>query len=64
MQYYEDFKVNIPRTSEQGYTVTKEAIIAFACEWDPLPFHLDEEVAKASPSPIRGQQFGVRATIS
>ena len=49
MQYYEDFQVNIPRTSEQDYKVTKEAIIAFASEWDPVPFHLDEEVAKASP---------------
>jgi acyl dehydratase len=49
MRYYEDFKVNIPHTSECDYEVTKEAIIDFASQWDPMPFHLDEEVAKASP---------------
>lgn len=49
MRYYEDFKINIPHTSECDYEVTKEAIIDFASQWDPMPFHLDEEVAKASP---------------
>ena len=29
-------------------TVTREMIIAFAQEFDPLPFHLDETAAKAS----------------
>src|SRR3954469_842483 len=29
-------------------TVTKEMITAFAREFDPFPFHLDEEAAKAS----------------
>jgi acyl dehydratase len=28
--------------------VTREEIIAFARSWDPQPFHLDEEAAKAS----------------
>ena len=27
-------------------TVSKEMIFAFAREFDPLPFHLDEEAAK------------------
>lgn len=27
-------------------TVTKEAIVAFASEFDPQPFHMDEEAAK------------------
>lgn len=31
-----------------GYTFTREAIIAFAREFDPQPFHLDEDAAKAS----------------
>jgi acyl dehydratase len=30
------------------YAVTKDEIIAFAREFDPQPFHLDEEAAKAS----------------
>jgi len=29
-------------------TVTKEMIVSFAREFDPFPFHLDEEVAKKS----------------
>ena len=29
-------------------TVTKEMIVSFAREFDPFPFHLDEEAAKAS----------------
>lgn len=29
-------------------TVTRESILAFATEFDPLPFHLDEAAAKAS----------------
>lgn len=29
-------------------TFTKELIVAFAREFDPLPFHLDEKAAKAS----------------
>lgn len=31
-----------------AYEVTKEEIIAFASQFDPQPFHLDEEAGKAS----------------
>lgn len=31
-----------------GHTFTREGIIAFARQFDPQPFHLDEEAAKAS----------------
>lgn len=45
--YFEDFIVG--ETVEFGsYTVTKEEIIEFASEFDPQPFHLDEEAAKQS----------------
>ncbi|EAU42247.1 hypothetical protein FP2506_05396 [Fulvimarina pelagi HTCC2506] len=30
------------------YEVTKEEIVEFAKEWDPQPFHLDEEAGKGS----------------
>ena len=30
------------------YTVTKEEIVAFARQYDPQPFHIDEEAARAS----------------
>jgi len=31
-----------------GLTATREEIIAFASQFDPQPFHLDDEAAKAS----------------
>jgi len=46
-RHYEDLAVgeviDLGRT-----TVSKEMIISFAREFDPFPFHLDEEAAKAS----------------
>jgi acyl dehydratase len=45
--YFEDFK---PGTVfDLGHrTLAKEDIIAFATEYDPQPFHVDEEVARES----------------
>lgn len=45
--FFEDFTVGFTR-SAQGPTVTAESIKAFAGEFDPQPFHLDEEAAKSS----------------
>ncbi|KAB2849554.1 MAG: MaoC family dehydratase [Hyphomicrobiaceae bacterium] len=44
---YEDFEVGKP-ISFGRYEVRKEEIIAFARRYDPQPFHLDEEAAKAT----------------
>jgi acyl dehydratase len=45
--YFEDFRPG--EVTEYGaYPVTKEAIVAFATKYDPQPFHLDENAAKAS----------------
>ena len=45
--YFEDIAPDV--THELGcYTFTRDAIIAFAREFDPQPFHLDEAAAKAS----------------
>lgn len=45
--YWEDFPVGSVR--EFGaMRVTREAILAFAQQFDPQPFHLDDEAAKAS----------------
>ena len=45
--YWEDFHVGTVR--EFGATVvTRDAVIAFASQFDPQPFHLDEDAAKAS----------------
>ena len=46
-QYFED--VEVGETFELGsYTVTKSEIIEFARQFDPQPFHVDEEAAEES----------------
>lgn len=49
MLYFEDIHLNQPRHSDETYTVTADDIKQFAAQWDPMPFHLDEEIAKLSP---------------
>jgi acyl dehydratase len=45
--YWEDFPVGLVR--EFGSTrVTREAALAFARDYDPQPFHLDDDAAAAS----------------
>ena len=45
--FWEDFPVGQVR--EFGaYRVTREAVLAFAREFDPQPFHLDDAAAEAS----------------
>lgn len=45
--YFEDFAIDQQFTSG-GYTISKERAIAFARDYDPQYFHIDEEAAKAS----------------
>ncbi len=49
--FWEDFAVGSTRESHpsgQGHTMTHAEIIAFAEQFDPQFFHLDEEAAKSS----------------
>ena len=46
-RHYEDLAVG-ELVALGPVTVTKEMIVSFAREFDPFPFHLDEEAAKAS----------------
>ena len=46
--YYEDIMDN-DRVSLGDYLITKESILEFANQWDPMIFHTDEEVAKMTP---------------
>jgi acyl dehydratase len=47
MRYFEDFKPG--EVIELGrHTITKEEIVAFAKQFDPQPFHTDEEAAKST----------------
>jgi len=45
--YWEDFPAGSVREFG-GKTLTREAIIAFATEFDPRPFHIDEEAGRNS----------------
>jgi acyl dehydratase len=47
MLYFEDFPPGDVRESP-GRTVTRDEIVAFAREFDPQPFHIDETAAKAT----------------
>ena len=48
MIWWEDFKIG--ERSEMGsHTFGRDEIIAFARQFDPQPFHVDPEAAKASP---------------
>ena len=47
MLYFED--VPVGQEIEIGrYTPSRDEIVSFAMQWDPQPFHIDEEAAKAS----------------
>ena len=47
MRYFEDFQVG--QVHELGsHEVTREEILAFAQQYDPQPFHLDEEAGRRS----------------
>jgi acyl dehydratase len=47
MRYFEDFQVG--QVHELGsYVVPREEILAFARQFDPQPFHLDEEAGRQS----------------
>ncbi|MCP4907340.1 MAG: acyl dehydratase [bacterium] len=48
MQYFEDIRVESMRRHGPGRVISAEEIKCFAAEFDPMPFHLDEEAAKAS----------------
>ncbi len=66
MLYFEDIDLNKPRHSDETYAVTAEDIKQFASQWDPMPFHLDEDVARLSPigklfaSGIHSVAIGIR----
>lgn len=45
MRAFEDFPVGA-KIPLGPYRVTKEEVVEFAAEFDPQPFHLDEEAAK------------------
>ena len=45
--YFEDIELNVERQLG-SYQVSKDEVVEFAKEWDPQPFHTDEQAAKES----------------
>src|ERR1700741_2738204 len=45
VEWFDDLKVGM-RFKSEATTVSKDDILRFAAEFDPQPFHLDEEAAK------------------
>src|SRR5262245_66509709 len=45
IEWFDDLKVGM-RFKSEAVTVSKDDIIRFAREYDPQPFHMDEEAAK------------------
>lgn len=48
MKYFEDLELGVAQLSEQRHTLSKEEIIQFCQQWDPMPYHVDEEAAAGS----------------
>lgn len=48
MLYFEDVEVGSARTSG-AFELTEDEVVQFARVWDPQPFHVDPEAARASP---------------
>ncbi len=46
-RYFDDFQIG-ERFATRGVTLTDSMIIEFALRYDPQPFHIDVEAAKAS----------------
>ncbi len=46
--YFEDFEPGQVIEFDGSTTLSKDEIIAFAREWDPQPFHIDEAAAEKS----------------
>ena len=49
MLFFEDIVVGKRVVGDERYTLSADEIKSFAGEWDPMPFHLDEELARQSP---------------
>ena len=48
MKYFEDFRVGERQTASTDYLVTEVEIVELATRFDPQPFHVDPEAARAS----------------
>lgn len=49
-KYFEDLDVGQTLASPGDRLITREDIVAFATEWDPQLYHIDEAAARRSPA--------------
>jgi len=49
IQYFEDFEVDGEQRFDGEYVLSSEEIIEVGRRWDPQPWHVDEEAARATP---------------
>jgi acyl dehydratase len=54
VKFFEDFAVGDTFESQNTYRVAAEEIKSYAAQWDPMPYHLNEEQAKQT---VVGQLF-------
>ncbi|MEM8974418.1 MAG: MaoC/PaaZ C-terminal domain-containing protein [Pseudomonadota bacterium] len=48
-KYFEDLEIGQIFQSQAAHTMTRDAIVAYAQEWDPQLYHIDENAAAQSP---------------
>ena len=46
--FFEDYKVGFTSQSKQ-YVIDKNEMVEYAKKWDPLPVHIDEDIASKTP---------------
>lgn len=49
MEYYDDIELH-QKIVVGEYTANRDEMIEFAKQWDPQPYHIDEEAARSYPS--------------
>ncbi|HEY9032856.1 MAG TPA: MaoC/PaaZ C-terminal domain-containing protein [Pseudomonadales bacterium] len=49
MQFFDDLQTGVIQSCDARHTVSAEEIRDFASQWDPMPFHLDEQAASQTP---------------
>ena len=62
VEWFDDLKVGM-RFKSEAVTVSKDDIIRFAREYDPQPFHLDDEAAKKTILGGLARRAGIRRRL-
>jgi acyl dehydratase len=63
MLFYEDIELN-QQVKSVEYVVDKQEMIDYARQWDPQPFHIDEEAAQHYPMGLIGSSTQSYAIVT